>query len=159
VRAVQQVMDQLPPQLAHLRTKGGWVTGQADLLAGLRELLWDRTTAGEEYLRRAALQGLRVDRALLRRTVDQLMNYRAEQGNRATTAALQRLVNGLRPVATQGDIRWLEGCYAINHAFHSFQAGEYPTARRDVLHAFRKDPGYLRNRGAWSTLVRSVITT
>ena len=158
-RAVQQVMEQLPLQLTHLRAKGSWVTGQADLLAGLRELLWDRTAQGEMYLRRAALQGQRVDRALLRRAVDQLMNYRAERGNRETAVALQRLAHGLQLVATHGDIRWLEGCYWINHAFHSFQVGEYPTARNGVLHAFRKDPGYLRNRGAWSTLVRSVITT
>lgn len=155
--ALQLVLDQLPPELARLKGQAAWLVGQADLHAGLRELLWDRAIRGELYLRRAAHHKQHVDQPLLRLLVDQLMNVSAERGPRETAAALQRLVHGLRLVATRSEIRWLEGCYWLNYGLRSFQAGEYPTARQGILYAFRKAPAYLGNRGAWSTLVRSMI--
>jgi len=157
IHALQLVLDQLPPALAHLRKRATWLAGQADLHAGIRELLWDRSLQGELYLRRAALQQQDVDQPLLRLLVDQLMNFQAAQGPRATAAALQRLARGLRFVATHREIRWLEGCYWLNYGLHSYRTGEYATARQGILHAFRKAPAYLGNRGAWSTLVRSMM--
>jgi hypothetical protein len=62
-------------------------------------------------------------------------------------------------VASPAEIQEMEGCYWFNRAFYQFRWGNYGNARRNILQAFRKDPTYLFNRGAWATLVRASLSS
>ena len=108
---------------------------------------------------RAAAQEVKVQPALLRFLVDQLLSHSQEEGMHVSQRVLRDLTRVLRIVASPADIRWLEGCYWLNQALYQFKAGAYCNARQSVLQAFLKDPGYLRNRGAWATLVRSCLSS
>jgi glycosyltransferase involved in cell wall biosynthesis len=157
--AIHRIMDQLPLELNWIAGSTAWVIGQADLRAGLRDYLWGRTAQGEMYLMRAAAQEIRVQPALLRLLVDHLLSHSQEEGMQASQVVLRDLTRILRIVAAPADIRWLEGCYWLNQALYQFKAGAYCNARQSVLQAFLKDPIYLRNRGAWATLVRSCLSS
>jgi len=157
--AIHRVMDQLPLELAWMAESTSWAVGQADLRAGLRDYLWGRTIQGEMHLMRAAAQESKVQPALLRFLVDQLLSHSQEEGIHVSQVIMRDLPRVLRIVAAPADIRWLEGCYWLNQALYQFKAGAYRNARQSVLQAFLKDPGYLRNRGAWATLVRSCLSS
>lgn len=156
--AIRQVMVQLPAEWQWIAQATAWAIGQADLRAGLRECLWGRTAQGEMHLLRAAAQQMRVQPALLRLLVDQLMNYSADRGQAGAQRVMRELTHAMRLVASPAEIRWLEGCYWLNQALHQVKTGAYRQARQSVFLALRKEPGYLRNRGAWATLARSCLS-
>lgn len=158
-QAIHRVMDQLSPEFAWIANATTWAIGQADLRAGLRDYLWGRSAQGKMHLMRAAAQETRVQPALLRFLVDQLLNYSQEGVPHITKSVIRDLTRALRIVASPAEIRGLEGCYWLNQAFYQFRSGNYQNARRNILQAFLKDPGYLRNRGAWATLVRSCLSS
>lgn len=158
-QAIHRVMDQLPPESAWVANATTWAIGQADLRAGLRDYLWGRSAQGKMHLMRAAAQETRVQPALLRFLADQLIHFSQERGAHVSDCVIRDLTRALRIVASPAEIRGLEGCYWLNQAFHQFQAGNYHYARQNILQAFLKDPGYLRNRGAWATLVRSCLSS
>ena len=156
--AIHRVMEQLPAELSKITQATTWTIGQADLRAGLRDCLWGRTTQGQMHLMRAAAQEMRVQPALLRLLVDQLLNYSMEGGFDGAKRVIQDVTRALRVVASPAEIRWVEGCYWLNQALYQFKTGAHRHARQSILQAFLKDPGYLRNRGAWTTLVRSCLS-
>lgn len=156
--AIRRVMEQLPPEWRWVAKATPWTIGQADLRAGLRDCLWGRTAQGQMHLMRAAAQEMRVQPALLRLLVDQLVNYSMEGGFDGAKRVIRDVTRAMRVVASPAEIRWLEGCYWLNQAFTQVKAGAYHHARQSIFQAFLKDPGYLRNRGAWATLVRSCLS-
>lgn len=154
-QALQEVMSQLPPEMLWLRNTTAWAISQADLRAGARAYLWGRTEQGQMYWQRAAAQGMRMEPALLHLLVDQLNNIRREVGVPAAQAALQTITQALPLIATTAAIRRLEGCYWLNQGLEQGKTGAYGQACSSLLQAFRKEPTYLRNRGAWATLGRA----
>lgn len=156
--ALQQVMTQLPPEMVWLEAALPWAIGQADLRAGARAYLWGRVAQGQSCWQRAAAQGSRMEAALLPLLVDQLINISREVGLPAAQAARQTITRALPLVATPAAIRQIEGCYWLNQALDQGKTGAYGQACVSVLQAFRKDPTYLRNRGAWATLGRAGLS-
>lgn len=157
-QAVAQVIDQLPAALHWFATQQGSIIVAADLRAGIRDILWGRPEQGEKLLRRAALASPQLDRALLRLLVDQLLNYQRMAGDDAAQQALQRLSTSLSIVVAQRELRWMTGCYWLNRGLQRLRQQEYGGARANILQAFQADPGNMRNRGAWSTLLKSSIS-
>lgn len=156
--ALQQVMAQFPPEMAWIGAALPWTIGQADLRAGARAYLWGRVAQGEACWRRAASQGIYAEPAFLRLLVDQLINMSREVGIPAAQTALQTIAQALPLVTTPAAIRQVEGCYWFNQALDQGKTGAYGPASASVLQAFRKDPAYLRNRGAWATLGRAGLS-
>lgn len=154
--AVHQVIDQLPPELQWFAPQTAAIVASADLRAGIRDVMWGRTLHGEMLLKRAALTNVQIDQAMLRLLVDQLLNYQEMLGEDATQLALQRLTRHLRAVASRRALRWMAGCYWLNRGLQSGQHREWQQARGHIMQAFQADPGTLRNRGAWSTLVKTL---
>lgn len=156
--ALQQVMAQLPPEMAWIEAARPWAIGQADLRAGARAYLWGRVAQGEACWQRAAAQGIRIEATFRHLLVDQLINMSREVGRPAAQTALQTITRALPLVATPAAIRQIEGCYWINQALDQDKTGTYEQAGASVLQAFRKDPAYLHNRGAWATLGRAGLS-
>lgn len=157
-RALQQVMAQLPSEMAWIGEATAWAIGQADLRAGARAYLWGRAAQGEAAWRHAAANGARVEPAFIGLVVDQLRNISREVGLPAAQAALHSIKQGLPLIASPALIRQLEGCYWLNEALAQGKTGAYDQACHSVFQAFCKDPAYLRNRGAWVTLARSSLS-
>jgi hypothetical protein len=129
---------------------------QADLRAGIREVMWGRVTQGDMLLKRAALTNVTIDQDLLRLLVDQLLNYRTMIGDDAAELAMRRLTKTLGTVATRRDLRWMQGCYWLNRSFDNVKQQNYQHARANLLQSFWVDPGNMGNRGAWATLLRTM---
>ena len=155
--AIRCVVDQLPADLRPLAQHVAQAVAEADLRAGIREVIWGRRSEGELLLQRAALTEGTIDEALLRLLVDQLINYRQMIGDDATELLLRRLRTSLRLVADKDALQWMEGCYWLNRGFYHAQHREARQARHDILRAFWKHGDNLRNRGAWATLVRTLL--
>jgi len=156
-QAIQQLIDQLPATLQWFSTQQESIIAAADLRAGIREVMWGRAAQGEMLLHRAARTQSKIDRALLRLLVDQLLNYQRMAGDKAAQLILHRLTASLPIVATARELRWMNGCYWLNRGLQRVRQHEYRGARTDILQAFQADPGNMRNRGAWSTLLKSSV--
>ncbi len=154
-QAVQQLIVQLPPALHWFAGQQSTIIAAADLRAGIRDVLWGRTEEGEKLLKRAAFAKAPIDRALLRLLVDQLLNYQRMAGEEAAQGALARLSKSLPIVVAPRELRWMSGCYWLNRGLERVRQREYGSARTNILQAFQADPGNLRNRGAWSTLLKT----
>jgi glycosyltransferase involved in cell wall biosynthesis len=155
---LRQVFAQLASaELAWLAPSCDWAIGQGYLVRGIRGIIWGRPDQGSEYLNKAAELGVRLDEPFLRSLADQLINYETEFGTEAAQKVLQELGYQLEKVGTQADIRWLQGCYSINHAFRDYQMGQYLRVPAGIWRAISNDPAYLTNRGVISILARSLI--
>lgn len=154
--AIRQVIDQLPSALQWFAPQSAAIVAEADLRAGMRELLWDRPTQGQLLLNRAALTHVHIDHAMLRLLVDQLLNVQQMIGDEEARLALQRLMRHLSVVTSRRSLRWLAGCYWLNRGLQSGKHREWRNARNQIIQAFQSDPGTLRNRGAWSILVKGL---
>lgn len=155
--AVQQVLDQLPPTLQWFSSQKQALIAEADLRAGIREIMWGRRTRGEMLLRRAALMDIKLDQAALRLLVDQLLNYQQMVGDDAAQLALRRLTKELPVVTSRRAVRWMAGCYWLNRGIQSGKRHEWQNARAQIIQAFQADPGNISNRGAWSTLAKAFM--
>ncbi|MEZ4622843.1 MAG: glycosyltransferase family A protein [Caldilineaceae bacterium] len=154
--AIRQVIDQLPSHMQWFAAQTQSMIATADLRTGIREVLWGRPEQGQLLLKRAALTNAVVDKALLRLLVDQLLNYRLMLGDATAQLALQRLATQLRVVATRHELRWMVGCYWLNRGLQSVRQHDYARARASIFQAFQADPTNMRNRGAWSTLLKTL---
>ncbi|MCB0124117.1 MAG: glycosyltransferase family 2 protein [Caldilineaceae bacterium] len=154
--AVRQVIDQMPTNLQWFAPQVAAIVAEADLRAGIRDMLWGRVTHGEMLLKRAALTHVKIDQALLRVLVDQLLNYQQMIGDDAAQLALQRLLRYLRAVTSRRALGWMAGCYWLNRGIQSGKYQQWSHARRQIIQAFQADPGILANRGAWATLVKTL---
>lgn len=155
-QAIEQLMAQLPGELQWFATERAQIVAAADLRAGIREVMWGRAAQGELLLKRATFSNSRIDQSLLRLLVDQLLNYQRMVGDDAAQAALHRLTKSLRTVAAPRAVRWMAGCYWLNRGLQRVQHADYSGARANILQAFQADPATMRNRGAWSTLVKTL---
>lgn len=155
-KAIHLLVDQLPSPLHRLEKQIPHTIAQADLRAGIRELMWGRLSRGDMLLKRAALTGATVSEEFLRLLVDQLLNYQTMLGDDAAQLAMQRLTKFLRTVASRRALQWMAGCYWLNRSFENYRQQAYRAARANLYHAFWADPGLMRNRGAWATLARTL---
>jgi hypothetical protein len=149
-------MAQLPGELQWFTTQTAQIVAAADLRAGIREVMWGRAAQGEFLLKRATFSNSSIDQSLLRLLVDQLLNYQRMVGDDAAQAALHRLTKSLRTVAAPRAVQWMAGCYWLNRGLQRVQHADYSGARANILQAFQADPTTMRNRGAWSTLVKTL---
>ena len=154
-KAIRRFVDQLPVKLKWIEEYVTHITAQADLRAGIREVMWGRTGQGDMLLKRAALANSAIDQDLLRLLVDQLLNYRTMVGDDAAQLAMHRLQSTLRTVASHRELQWMKGCYWLNRSFESYFSQDYAQTRENLLQAIWANPGNIRNRGAWSMLMRS----
>lgn len=155
-KAIHCLVDQLPRNLKWLTAAIPQTIAQADLRAGIREVMWGRTRQGDLYLKRAALTNVEVDEDALRLLVDQLFTYQQLLGDDAAELAMRRLTDHLHTVTSRRHLRWMAGCYWLNRGFASYQAGAYGDARRYFLRCFSADATNMRNRGAWAILLRTL---
>jgi glycosyltransferase involved in cell wall biosynthesis len=155
-QALTCVLAQLPAPVQGMKAHLPAMVAEADLRAGLREVLWRRTERGEAFLQRAAAADRKLDSATLQLLVDQLLNLQQMLGDAAAQEALAQLHSKLRPVATRAQRRWLAGCYWLNRGLQSGRMGNQRQAGREIVHAFQADWSTMSNRGAWATLARGL---
>jgi hypothetical protein len=98
-----------------------------------------------------------MDEFFLGAVNDQLLNYEAEFGPKATQDVLRALIPHLEKVGGQASVRQLQGLFSVNHAFHSYSTGAYTEIPLTILRAIASNPRYLVNRGTWATLLRSIM--
>jgi hypothetical protein len=154
---LRSVFEQLPAELAHLRTHQAWADAQCDLARALRSLIWGRLDDAEAGLASAFRKGARCDRAILDMMSDELLSYESELGVLAARVVLDNLVSLGKTLNVPDQARRLTGCYAHNRALRSYRSGRFERVPSDVARAIRADSRYLLDRGMMSVLVRSLV--
>jgi hypothetical protein len=154
---LRQTLEQLPSDLSFGPTAIEWAVREAHLIAGAQHAIWDRALEAEREFRRAAESGTSVDTYFVGRACYDLWCYAHEFGDQAEGDALRRLADGLSIVARSA-ARHLRGAYELAAAFRSYSDGQRGPVPARVIRAFLDDRTALANRGAWSILVRSLVS-
>jgi hypothetical protein len=155
---LQQVFAQLPPALAYLQPQRNWAIGRSHLLQGTRALMWEQTAKGSFHLERAKAYQAEIDESFANELAYSLLIYERELGAAAAETVLRRWQAALAPLGHQRLVRQMVGNYLANRAFQRFRAGDYAAVPGAVLQAMRADTRYLRNRGLFSIMARSLYT-
>lgn len=154
---LRRMFDQLPRELAWLTEQRDWALAYGYLLKGVRAVMWGHCADGRDHFAQAQELGAQTDQPFLRRLTQELLDYEAEFGFKATQDVLQDLYPFIEVVGNRSSVRWLRGCYSVNRAFQHYYAGEYGKVPREVLRAVVDNPQYLENRGVIAILLRSTI--
>ena len=149
---------QLPPgMLKHPKRQCNWALGQGYLLKGTRAIMWERLGDGDKFFTQAIKHKAQIDEAYLRKLTGQLIDYEFTFDTTAVQKVRQRLNPYLEKIGGKESVRWLNGCYSINQAFHQYKIGEYSKVPNKVMRAIINNPTYLINRGVLAILLRSLI--
>lgn len=154
---LRRVFAQLPASMTVLASKDAWSVARGYLVQGVENTILGRTARGQKHLAHALALGAQVDEPFLRTVVEQLLNHEAAFGAKATQPVLHELVRSLGQVGTPADIRWLQGCYAVNRAFTAYRHRCYTGVIKNAFQAIIHDPAYLMNRGVIALSIRSII--
>lgn len=155
--ALRRVFKQLPSELTHLSERLPWAVARGYLQKGVRDVMWERFEQGQSNFERAAELEAQLDEPFLRHLTDQLLNYEAEFGTEAAQTVLKNMTSYLEKIGNRRNVRWLNGCYAINQAFKNYHAGKYANVPRQVIRAVSNDPKHLANRGVLNIMIRSIL--
>ena len=151
-----KLLAQLPPELASISGQLDWAVARGYLLRGVRAVIWDRPDDGRRHFEQAMALEASVDGFLVDQVARSLLDYAQEFGEEATQRVLLALVPHLERLGGRAVTRRLRARYHANRAFDAFRGGEGGVARM-VAAAVWNDPGYARNRGLWSVLLRSAL--
>lgn len=154
---LRHIFDQLPSELTYLRRQANRVIANGYLRRGVRDVMWRQSAHAGTLFAAASEYGASLNENTLRRIADQLLNYEREYGAVATDSVLHRLSHHLQTVGSRGDVRWLQGCHAINRAFGNYQMQRYARVPACIFEAIRKNPTYITNRGVLIMLLRSML--
>lgn len=154
---LRAIIDNLPHELRHLKSKRDWAIARSHLLKGLHTILWGRREDAETFIQTAIEKGATIDTYAINMLSDELLNYESELGSAAVHRVMDELARLLTKLNRAESARFLMGNYAINRAFRNFRSGKYDVVAGDILKAIKADPQYLLNRGALSVLCRSLL--
>lgn len=155
---LRQVFAQLPTELAQLSAQYDWAAARGWLWKGIRAVIWGREEAARSHFARAFRLRAAMDEQLMQLITYHLLGYETEFGAEALKAVLEKLIPRLNRLA-KGSGNKLQGSYLINRAFDLYRSRNYHKVPSLVARACRSDPSYLRNRGALSILLRSLVKT
>jgi hypothetical protein len=151
-----EVFAQLPADLAHLRAQQRWAVGRCHLLQGAKALMWGQPGKGAFHMQQALIHQAELDEALAYDLAYSLVIYEREVGVQAAEAVWQQWQGALRPLSRPRVMRRMAGSYLANRAIQRFRAGDYANVPTSVFQAFRQDRRYLRNRGLFAMIARSL---
>lgn len=152
---IPRFMSYLPSELIWLSGWGEWCLGQGHFLLGVSHTIWNRGGAAEGHFRAANACHCRPDRAMLDRTVDDLLNLHKLRGAGACDRAMSDLAPFLDMLAGSAATRYVRGRLAFNRAMVSYGQQAHREALSRLGGAFIAQPGYVLNRGALSVAARS----
>jgi hypothetical protein len=153
--ALRQVFSELPSELASLGGRCEWAVARGYLVRGMRDRMWGRIEPGRAHVAHAAELGAQVDETFLRELTDRLLNYEREFGPAALQTVLGDILPQLELLGSRAQVRWLQGCLAVNQAFADYNRGCYRCVPGGMVRAMAYNPRYVTDRGVVSTLVRS----
>ena len=135
--------------------------------AYLTQACFNYLVGDTERSKQSVIVALRHDPALLQdgeRVLQLIVHYGLSYGATLTSRLssaqfLDRVFSNLPPAAE--DLAQLRsralGKLYMTSAFANHKKGDLPKVRRDVPRAVVHDPSWLRNRGAWSIFIRSLL--
>ncbi len=154
---LRRVFAQLPANMATLVPHRDRVIARGYLVRGLRNLLWSRLATGEAQLAHAKRLGATLDEQFVRIFVEQLLNYERAFGATAARTAVHALLASLHQMGAHHEAQRLQGCYAVNCAFHAYRRGHYANVLVNTLDALTHQPRYLLNRGVMAISLRAIV--
>jgi hypothetical protein len=155
---VRIVLGQIGERLPAVGAELEWAAATAHVLRAGQHLTWERPAEAAPHVERAGRLGWRADDYCCGRLSYELLCHELEFGRRAARDALHALVVSLQRL--DGTVRRrLETTYPLARAFHAHGQGALSEVPRHVLRAFLEYPACARNRGAWSILGRSMVTS
>lgn len=154
---LRTIADQLPPGFEAVAGQVRGAIGDAHLEKAAQHVLWGRPAEAQPHLARASALGAVAGPRCLQRLGYYFLSYDAEFGPGAASGAVRQLAAAFRANGDRQGARRLGGTYHLSRAFQHYAGGEHRHVPRRVLRAFAEDPGVLRNRGAWSILLRSAV--
>ncbi len=151
-----EIFARLPPDLAYLRSQQGWAVGYCHLLQGVKALMWAQPDKGASHMQQALIHQASLDEALADDLAYSLVIYERELGAQAAEQVWRRWQGALLPLSRPHVMRRMAGSYLVNRAIERFRAGDYANVPASVLRAFQQDMRYLRNRGLFAMIARSL---
>lgn len=155
--AWRRVFDEMPEDLAHLRSQADWLIATSLVFHGTRALMWDDLEGGTRNLERARALGARVDSALAYQFRYQLSLVDRELGESHAARVRDRWLAHLESFPSDTNLRAILDDYLLDQAFDRYVAGDRAGVASPALRAIRRNPKHLLNRGLVSILFRSVI--
>jgi hypothetical protein len=153
----RRVFDELPDDLAHLRSQADWLIAAILMTHGTRALMWDEAEVGRRNLERARVLGAAVDRSLAYRLRHQLSLLDRELGEAQASIVRDRWLEQLERFPSSVSLRTVLDEYLLDQAFDRYARGDYSHVAGSALRAVRKTPRHLLNRGLVSIAFRSVL--
>ena len=153
-RVFGQLAREVPALVEHLN----WAVGQAHLIQGARHIIWKRRTEAHVHWDRVGALGAAPDDAFLRRVSHEILSVEQACGWLHADEVLGELGGVLARFGGPAVARRLKGAYRMARAFHQYGQGKRGSVPFDVLGGMISDPRVVKNRGAWSILLRSALT-
>lgn len=152
-RVFGQLSAELPWLAAHLE----WTVVQAHLIIAARHVIWGRPAEAALHWARVKALGGVPDDIFLRRACYEILSVEQTVDARRAHEMVAELGGALASIGDRGIGRRLRGSYRMMRAFDGYGRGSRRSVPVDVLRGMLDDPREMRNRGAWSILVRSAL--
>jgi glycosyltransferase involved in cell wall biosynthesis len=153
---LENLLAQLPPEMAWLSNQYDWAVRHGYLVRGARAIMWDRINDGHRHFARAAELTAEIDEIFLQELTHQLLGYEREFGNEDAGNVICELATYLQKVGGPSHTRELRGYYMVNKAFQNYQTGNFKSVPRDVLRAVTDRPEFILNKGVVSIFFHSL---
>ena len=155
---LRRVFGQLDGEVPGLVTHLDWTVGQAHLIQGARHVIWERPTEAQAHWDRVSALGAVPDDAFLRRVAHEILDFEQACGWSRVDEVLGEMGRRLGAAGGSAVAGRLKGAYRMARAFHQYGQGRRGSVPIDVLGGMISDPREMKNRGAWSILLRSALT-
>lgn len=155
---LRNVFRDLPAEAQSIAGQLEWAIHQGFLINGALAVIWNHPDDAQANFGEARKRGVRVDERFLRLAAHHLNHYQTDAGDEAADDAARRLAAELSALGGAAGARRLCGDLRMNRAFRDFHSGDRGRVPGNVLRAMAGEPSYTLNRGAWSILMRSLLS-
>lgn len=154
---IKRIMDQLPNNLKPLTKEYEWAIAKGYLMKGIRAIMWSDEDKGYKYFKAAIKKGPKFSKDMQNWLVVQILNYKHELGDNATSQVLHRFSDYFVKVGLQNEYKQMMGSFFINQAFDDFRVGLNLNVLKETSQACLNNPEYFTNRGVLSIFFRSIL--
>ncbi|HXF85238.1 MAG TPA: glycosyltransferase family 2 protein [Anaerolineales bacterium] len=120
---LRRVFENLPQELASLRSYYPWGVTRGYLMQGIRAVMWNRPAEADAYFAHVASAASQLDAAFLQWLVSHLLAYEVEYGTKATLKTLRQIAHRLEQLGAASAHRILQAEFFTARAFDAHQWG------------------------------------